>query len=154
MKPITISPVSLVLGAVFAAGLFLVMGQAAPTSFGTWGPPKKGVVNVFNSPGSPVPASGSVVLFQVPQDRWLTITNASISGVGCACSGYSCLRFAEELGGVVIEKGYAGYSPSGLTTDSAVGWVFRPGSRFIIWNQDTSPCSFASVSFLGYETRD
>lgn len=166
MKSITISPISLVLGALLTLGLFLVMGQAGPSSFGTWGPPKKGVVNIFRAPGSSIPSGGVFVAYQVPNDRWLTITGVQAGTAGCPCSvgpqgSAPCLVWAEQLSGVVVEKGHVANvgSSGGLNTNpglagSALGWVFRPGSQVVIRNNDVAPCSVYDFSLIGYETRD
>lgn len=144
---------SLLVGVVGLAVVAVSMSQVAPPMTSSWGPPKKGVVNIFNNPGGFVPAGGSTVVYQVPSDRWLTVTSASTYlGGGCLCGGWPCLRWAEQLGGVVTEKAYAGNSP--FVAQGEVGWVFRPGSQVVISNVDVSPCYFERFSLIGYETRE
>lgn len=147
---------SIATGALLSLGLLVLLGQASPQStYASWGPPKQGVINVFNVPGADVPPGGLVVLFQVPPDRWLTITGAWVNG-GCVSpgSGEPSLRFAEQLGGVTVEKGWAGYPAAGFSTDSPVGWVFRPGSQVVVTNASPNGCSFSRYGLTGYQTRD
>lgn len=140
---------SVVVGAMLAVGAMLVMGQAGPQpQYVSWGPPKAGVVNVF-LPGSTAVPPGGLVLYQVPPDRWLTVTYAK----GFATGG-SAMRIAEDLGGVITEKGYL-YSSAPYGIDvSITGWVFRPGSSVVITNLAGAPYSLDAFNLIGYQTRD
>lgn len=132
----------------------LLMGQAGPAQpqYVSWGPPKAGVVNIFDPAGLTVPASGSVLVYQVPQDRWLTVT-----AMGGSTSCGTMLRVAEEYSGALLEKGFldgSGIANGGLDGRDAVGWVFRPGSRVMIVNAATVPCPYLHLQIIGYQTRD
>lgn len=143
---------SVVLGAVLATGAFLLMSQAGPgVPYGSWGPPKTGVVNVYNAQGGTVPPGGSLVVFSVPTDRWLTLTGASAAG-NCVpdlqTGSTLTFRFAELFAGNITVKGVS------LATDSPVGWVFRPGSQVVVTNVGSGTCSVDSYDLIGYQTRD
>jgi len=141
-----------------------ITAAVSPSSVGSWGPPKKSIVNVFAEAGATIPAGGHFVVYQVPNDRWLTITSTTANSQGCLCPWPSggtapCLRWAELSGGVYREKGFgtagdtqAHHSPSGV--GDPVGWVFRPGSQVVIRNIDASPCAVWEFSLMGYESRD
>ena len=64
------------------------------------------------------------------------------------------LRFAELFEGVPSEKGWAGFNAAPFSTDSPVGWVFRPGSQIVVTNASTTNCSFSRYGLAGYQTRD
>jgi hypothetical protein len=155
MKPIRISPLSLVVGALLAFGLFLVMGQAGPSTDVSWGPLKKGMVNIFQVQTVPMPAGASHVVYQVPADRWLTVTGTAVNN-----DGGNDMLWSEVLAGVLQDKGVAGIdatqslptTPAG--SGAAVGWVFRPGSQVVIRNAGTSGHQISRVCLIGYESRD
>lgn len=162
MKPIVLSPISLALGALVAVGLFIVMGQASPASYASWGPPKKGIVNIFEPQQSIIPGNGTLTIYQVPTDRWLTVTSVSLNA-----SNLDRLRWSEVLGGTVQDKGFAAQADpftggaearTALFTPEAaggtIGWVFRPGSQVVLRNTDNSPAYVYRHALLGYETRD
>ena len=147
---------SVALGALLATGAFLLMSQAGPgVPYGSWGPPKSGVVNIFQpATGVPIAPGASLVLYTVLPDRWLIITAAKAQAVGCALSGSAEFRFAEQLGATITEKGPATGFSDAFSSGSAVGWVFRPGSQVVITNVGTATCQIGQLSVLGYQTRD
>lgn len=162
MKPIIVSPVSLLLGVLLAVGLFLVMGQAGPTSYGTWGPPKKGVVNVFQPNSVSIPPGGAHVVYQVPSDRWFTAT-----GVFALNGATMDLRWSEGFSGVFADKGFAMYTLPQVSfgdtqnlminpqaAGGTVGWVFRPGSEVVLRNVGSLPATVQYHALTGYESRD
>lgn len=159
---VRISPFSLVLGALFTLGLFLVMGQAGPTSFGSWGPPKKAIVNIFEpSVASPmIPPNGHLLVYQVPSDRWLTVTS-----VFASTNNQDSARWSEVSGGVVSDKGLAftfeptsqdahSLAVSPASAGGAIGWTFRPGSEVVISNVSGGPLTVSRYALIGYESRD
>lgn len=155
-------------GAAITTGALFLMSQAVPPtsgqSSGSWGPPKKNVVNIFEDftlPGGGtapnLPANGDHVVYTVPSDRWLTVTE-------CAASANSIsMVWAERYNGTVTNKGkwftavgsFSGplnalpFSPS-----SEVGWVFRPGSQVIFRNLSTNNNVLNGYSLIGYLTRE
>ena len=152
------------LGALLTLGVFVLTSQTLPSSYTSWGPPKKSILNIFKAPGGSIPGGGALVIHQVPPDRWLTLTGVYANAAGCMCPGGPtgsdpCLRWAEQYAGIVTEKGWA----IGVTTElnfnpaaagSTLGWVFRPGSQVIVRNVDGSACALHDYSLIGYETRD
>ena len=64
-------------GAALAAGALFLMYQAGvPSGSWGWGPPKKGVVNLYETTTGVLQPGQEVVVYSVPSDRWLTITEA------------------------------------------------------------------------------
>jgi hypothetical protein len=171
-------------GAALACGALFLMSQGGFPGEWTWGPPKHGVINLFNpnvaatNPGS----SSTLVVYTVPGDRWLTITDAQAAVTafgGCPGGGnYRTVRWAERYNGVITEKGYAAsaretftnacgfgtgqshtgqlglpFTPSG----SEVGWVFRPGSEVVLINtglQADWGSLVPEYSVLGFTSRN
>ena len=160
-RVISLHPLSLVLGVVFAGICFISMSQVGVTKE-SWGPPKRDILNVFSTqvPPIPVPPGGSVVVFTVPNDRWLTLTGVS------ATSNNAFLVWAEEFNGTVTEKGFAvvgggsGGSGSDLrmspaSSGGAIGWTFRPGSNVVIKSDDLANSALLySYALLGYISRE
>jgi hypothetical protein len=150
-------------GAALATCALMLMSQVGvPSNPGSWGPPKKGVVNLlenFQSTTLPiVPPGGEYVVYTVPQDRWLTITLCGASArITVGSSTSNTLAWGESLGGNFSPKGYA----AGINAGSDVGWVFRPGSQVVlkevggvlIPGQSYSNELFG-FSLTGYSTRD
>ncbi len=157
----------LLLGAGVALSAVFLMSQGGtvqPSSAWPWPPARQNVVHVFergNSTGvgvalPSVPSGGVINVYNVPTDRWLTITQAE--------AGTSFMVWAEMSGGVLDEKGAVdsgsstGDSPSRLLhspgRNAELGWVFRPGSTVVLLNTAASTQSPGYYAFIGYETRN
>jgi hypothetical protein len=157
----------LLLGAGVALSAVFLMSQGGtgqPSSAWPWPPARQNVVHVFergNSTGfgtplPEIPAGGTLAVYTVPPDRWLTIVQAE--------AVVSHLVWAETLGGALHERGAVdsgtttGESPTRLFHSPGripeLGWVFRPGSTVVLKNTSTSPSSPGYYAFLGYETRN
>jgi hypothetical protein len=165
-----------------ALAAFLLMSQSSvAVGPGNWGPPKKGMVNVFVDQPTIIPPGGSHTVFTVLPDRWLTVTSVGIeAGVNDnpASTSYSnetqlmdrSLRWSEVFAGAVEHKGYGrnglftllnGSSMDRhsllVTPESAggiVGWTFRPGSSVSITNVGSTAVTIDGYALLGYQTRD
>lgn len=155
MKDFRVSPASLAVGVLLTVGVFFAMGQAGPYTPGTsWGPPKKSIVNLFDDQVLPVPGSGERVVYDVPADRWFTVTGVSVS------PGNSALRWAEKYQGLAYQKGFAELDPAhSISATPAggggeIGWTFRPGSQVVIRNFSAAPIGVGHISVVGYESRD
>lgn len=146
---------SVVLGAVLATGAFLLMSQAGPgVPYGSWGPPKSGVVNVYQASVGPVAPGGNISVFSVQPDRWLTVTGVA---------GHPNVVIAELFAGNITVKGRAfplgesnpvsNLDPS-FATGSPVGWVFRSGSQVVLQNAGPAVIQSFTYSLMGYQTRD
>jgi hypothetical protein len=157
----------LLLGAGVALSAVFLMSQGGtgqPSSAWPWPPARQNVVHVFergNSTGfgtplPEVPAGGTLNVYTVPSDRWLTIVQAE--------ADTSPLIWVEVHAGAVYEKGAVdsgattGESPNRLIhspgKNPELGWVFRPGSAVVLKNTSTSPVFPGYYSFIGYETRN
>ena len=152
----------LLLGAGVALSAVFLMSQGGtvqPSSAWLWPPARQNVVHVFergNSTGfgtplPEVPAGGTLNVYNVPSDRWLTIVQAE--------GGFPSMIWCEQLSGVLKEKG--AMELGGTTRllispgrNAELGWVFRPGSTVVLKNTATSPVSPGYYSFIGYETRN
>ena len=90
-RPISVHPISALIGLALGAVCFIAMGQASQPA-DSWPPQKRNIVNVYEmlSPSLSIPPDGSVTVFDVPSDRWLTVT-----GVSSGNNGF--LLWAEEL---------------------------------------------------------
>ena len=109
------------LGAAIATGALFLMSQSVPPTSphsGSYGPPKKNVVNVFEHPTNAfnVAPGQELVVYTVPSDRWLTVTACdamvvSTLGAGCSQSSPSKAKWGESYGGA--------FTPKGVTETSA-----------------------------------
>jgi hypothetical protein len=137
------------LGAAIATGALFLMSQAVPqtsTHSGSYGPPKKNVVNIFDT-NLTMAGGQDLAIYTVPPDRWLTVTACQlVSGIGTAGI------WGENYGGVFTPKGntFTGAEPSG----DAVGWVFRPGAQLVFRNTSTIGASISRYSVIGYLSRE
>lgn len=160
MRTLAIHRTSLAVGLLIGLASWISMSQIAIPRAPTWGPPKEDIVNLYFADYQlPViiPPGGFAPVFEVPQDRWLTVTGAWTGGLSV---GY----WAEELGGVVTLKGVAdGYGGgTSATSDAphrtpqecggAVGWVFKPGSR-VVFQSSGGAGSVSEYSLIGYLAR-
>jgi len=166
---------------VVLAALALMSQSSIAVGAGNWGPPKKGIVNVFVDQPIVIAPGGTHTVYTVLPDRWLTVTSVGLeagvstspTSVGYAMDGTLVdrnLRWSESVAGAVEHKGYARnavftllnggnvdrHSP--LTTPESaggiVGWTFRPGSSVVITNLGTAAVTLDSYVLLGYQTRD
>ena len=161
-RPITM----LLLGAGVALSAVFLMSQGGtgqPSSAWPWPPARQNVVHVFErgnqfasgngygTPLPPIPSGGTLAVYTVPPDRWLTIVQAE--------GGVPFMVWGEQFGGTLTDKGAM---DSGGTTrliaspgrNAELGWVFRPGSTVVLKNTSSSPDSPVYYSFIGYETRN
>jgi len=157
----------LLLGAGVALSAVFLMSQGGtvqPSSAWPWPPARQNVVHVFErgvaagygTPLPPIPGGGTLSVYTVPPDRWLTIAQAE--------AVTSPLVWAEMHGGALHEKGAVdsgtttGESPTRLFhspgRNPELGWVFRPGSTVVLKNTSSSPESPGYYAFIGYETRN
>ena len=152
----------LLLGAGVAHSTVFLMSQGGtvqPSSAWPWPPARQNVVHVFergNSTGfgtplPEIPAGGTLAVYTVPLDRWLTIVQAE--------GGVPFMVWSEQFGGVLTEKGAS--ESIGSTRliaspgrNAELGWVFRPGSTVVLKNTSSSPESPVYYAFIGYETRN
>lgn len=159
-RSITIHPASLALGLVLAA-VCMVGSSQMPPGGDTWPPAKRNIVNISEALQAPVtiPSNGSVVVYSVPRDRWLTVTGTDTFPTG---SGGG--QWAEDQGGTITRKGYHG-DPSGFIVADGlkisprgcggpVGWTFRPGSNVVIYNANPNPMIVAGWELVGYLARE
>mgnify|MGYP000878041440 CR=1 FL=1 len=96
---------SLVLGAALAVGVMFVMGQGGPAQpqYVSWGPPKAGVVNIFIDSAFTTPPNGYVSVYQVPPDRWVTITDAQIAATAIRFDAKLVTRNADDFADFPVE---------------------------------------------------
>jgi len=164
-------------GAALAAGALFLMSQAGgPSSYGSWGPPRKGVVHLVEggfpfvqTPFAQVPAGQQeFVIYTVPPDRWLTVTAADIQIRETAQGGNVVpVLWGEKFGGNFTPRGWAWGSGWGigmegnpaLTPPPVAGWVFRPGSDVVVRRAPTDPSAnnawfIHNFSLSGYTSRD
>ncbi len=158
------------LGAAIATGALFLMSQAVPPTpnhSGSYGPPKKNVVNIFEMPTNPIVLTPGqeLVIYTVPSDRWLTVT-ACDARAGIV-QGWGLPKWGESYGGTFNPKGFAdngGLSIYGQTGQlpaissppgGDVGWVFRPGSQLVIRNPSTfSNAGVDGYAVIGYLSRE
>ena len=99
-------------GVALTAGALFLMSQAGvPSGSWGWGPPKKGVVNLYETTTGVLQPGQEVVVYSVPSDRWLTITEA---------------RFETAAD----DSWFGGLSLSQTTTDSYPTRWFKWGEQF------------------------
>jgi hypothetical protein len=151
-------------GAALATCALFLMSQGIPPSgshySGTWGPPKKNVVNLFEefTNSVTIQPGAEYVVYTVPADRWLTVTQlgayAGTAGVN------SVLRWAESYSGSLDIKGrvYDGgldyQTPLYCSPRTEIGWVFRPGSQVVLKSSSSGPLNLSSFSLIGYLSRE
>ncbi len=167
-------------GAALACGALFLMSQAGgPASYGSWGPPQKGVVHLVEgyegswAPIAQLPVGGQeYVVYTVPPDRWLTVTAVEILSRGSSGSPAQLL-WGETFGGNFTQRGStdgndwnSGQLGTGATVASpakfpppVTGWVFRPGSEVVVRRPTGDPYINQAVSIFqlalsGYTTRD
>jgi hypothetical protein len=142
-RSITVHPSSFAIGVAFAAICILAMSQASPPS-DTWPPPKRSILNVDAETPVTIAPNGFAVVYTVPNDRWLTITEAAASIDDHFGNGFSTI-WTEELNGVSTQKGRVGIDTSG-----PIGWTFRPGSSVVVTAAQPVTTYLESYSLLGY----
>lgn len=164
-------------GAALACGALFLMSQAGgPASYGSWGPPKKGVVHLlegydgYNSPPFAQLPAGQLefVIYTVPPDRWLTVTAAEISTRLEGQSGnVAPVLWGEKSAGNFTLRGNGGFTLGGGAVPASpamfpppvTGWVFRPGSDVVVRRMTGDPTAnnawnIQSFALSGYTTRD
>jgi hypothetical protein len=154
----------LILGMVVGllVGSAIVMASVAPAPQVSalkvaWPPRPEEIVNVhWGNLGLPqVPVGTPAVVYSVPADRWLVITQASVRA-GCD------MDLCEDLGGsLTVKRRYPATSNPFLEVDPSnagpLGWAFKPGSNVVVRNSGSggSNCALPSgsvvvVSLIGY----
>lgn len=154
-RTITLHPLSFAIGASVIGGAFLLASQTLPPAQVVWPPPKALMLNVFEDfPAAvSVPVGGSYSVLQVPTDRWLTVTGASLS---------TSVEFnwAElTASGSTVPKGFGTFVASPYTSSIAcggpVGWTFAPGSSILLTNRSTTNAqNLTGYSLIGYYSRN
>lgn len=163
-------------GAALACGALFLMSQAGgPASYGSWGPPKKGVVHLVEGYGT-APGGGApiaqlpvgvqeYVVYTVPPDRWLTVTAAEIYAMRFSNNSWTPVQllWGEKFGGNFTQRGWADGQPLAssnvLTSGTPVaspalfpppvtGWVFRPGSEVVVRRAPGDPFINQAVSIF------
>ena len=134
-------------GAVLAAGALFLMSQAGvPSGSWGWGPPKKGVVNLYETTTGVLQPGQEVVVYSVPSDRWLTITEArfevaadaamsgSLNGNPSSADDYSTrwFKWGEAQAGNFTPKGAAYGAPNPQQ-------AFFAGMTYALYNGSAAP---------------
>ncbi len=114
-----------------------------------FGPHPRAMVNIHSSNLSlpEVPAQGTAVVYDVPQDFWLVATGFKISNTFFElCESYQ--------GELLVKRSRGGVSTQvTIPEDMAgpMGWTFRPGSQVLVRNDTTATSSATGrFSLTGY----
>lgn len=159
MQRFQVHPLSVLIGVVLGVACLIAMGanaqvQALEVSYG---PPKKHIVNIFEPQpaNASIPPLGTLVVYEVPSDLWLTVTGVAAST--SFVSGADLPRWVEVLDGGLTPKGLAASGAGGApqSTGGPIGWTFRPGSKVAIHNPDgVNGASAGTWSLVGYLSRN
>jgi len=146
--------------------MFLMSQGGVVPSTTTWPPARKQVFNLADTSISISPGQ-AVVVYAVPPDRWLTITEIDVFGGSGTSAGQGRASVFESFGGVDTLKipewsmdlntgggtSFWGTTRFALATKHPeLGWVFRPGSQVkfvagITMNE-------LNYRLMGYESRN
>jgi hypothetical protein len=154
-----VHPLSVLVGLALGGTCLLSMSQLSVAKQ-PWGPPKANIVNIFEEPANVTILPGaSLDLYDVPNNRWLTVTGVAATG-----NQVPIARWAEDLNGVVTNKGKCLYSGNTALADApgstpqdcggAVGWTFRPGSKVVLNNVGGADIQVSSYALIGYLSRE
>jgi hypothetical protein len=155
--------VCLGIGAAIATGALFLQSQAVPPTSPNYSgayPARKNVVNLFVQ-NVAIPSQQEAVIYTVPLDRWLTVTDCQAS------FNYSngIPHWGEINGGSYTTRGIAGAGAQGAygngliystPVGSQVGWVFPPGSQLVLRNPvyNQPPIGVYWCSVTGYLSRE
>jgi hypothetical protein len=143
----SLHPTSLLVGLLIGGACWLTMSQVAIPRSPAWGPAKQDIVNFWDPGPTSIPPGGSSIVFEVPSDKWLVLTAVDVT------TSYP-LNWAEDLNGVItVKSSNLGLRPQ--TTSPPIGWTFRPGSRVVLQNlESTNPSIVYNRTLFGYLSRD
>lgn len=145
------------IGAAIATGALFLMSQSVPPTSPNYSgayPARKNVVNIFNWNGGTIPFGQEIVVYTVPSDRWLTVTDCQ-----AYTTGGTVTDWGENNGGLFIARGIAGAASSSYAyhtpVGSQVGWVFPPGSVLVLKNTgSTQTINWYWYYVTGYLSRE
>lgn len=174
MKPISIHPGSLALGAAFALTLALTLGAQgpilkpgpelrrpaafAPHPESMWNYTTAEEADASMSEGAiSVPAGTDRDIFQVPNDRWLVLTGGLSKAIRGSGTAYVDLVEVGASGSITPKVAAANMALYGQWTPISIIWnfgpsgiLFAPGSTVRIRNQSPSGSATVTLTLAGY----
>ncbi len=94
-----------------------------------------------SNPVPPISPGSVAVVYSVPVDKWLVITDTTLS------TSNSDTTVCENLAGVHTYR----FNADSLITSAPLGATFAPGTDVVIKNENgTSTVSVSSYAFVGY----